>query len=319
MAKHTIDDPILLTGKSHVGLASDIANLLQLELFEPISIFSDGEIRVRITPNMRRRHVFILQPTAPRVNDSIMEMLFLIDAAKRASAAEISVIIPYFSYSRQDRKEMPRVPISSSVVAQMIEQAGASRIVTVDIHSEQQQGFVQIPWDNLYGSYALLPEIKSKNLDGLVVASPDKGGLLRATGYAKLLGAAGVALVYKQRDVTLNNKSEALAMIGEVKDKNVILVDDMLDTGGTIVHAANYLKNEGAKSIRVAVTHGLFSGDAMKNINDSAIDEVIITDTIEQRSEVSNNPKVKVATVAPLVAEAIKRIKSGESISSLIY
>lgn len=319
MAKHTIDDPILLTGKSHVDLARDIAKLLQLELFEPISIFSDGEIRVRIAPNMRRRHVFIMQPTAPRVNDSILEVLFLIDAAKRASAAEISVIIPYFSYSRQDRKEMPRVPISSSVVAQMIEQAGASRIVTIDIHSEQQQGFVQIPWDNLYGSYALLPAIKSENLDGLVVASPDKGGLLRATGYAKLLEAAGVALVYKQRDVTLNNKSEALAMIGDVKGKNVILVDDMLDTGGTIVHAANYLKNEGAKSIRVAVTHGLFSGNAMKNISDSAIDEVIITDTIEQRSEVANNPKVKIATVAPLIAQAIKRIKSGESISSLIY
>lgn len=319
MAKLTIDDPILLTGKSHVGLASAIAKLLQLELHEPISIFSDGEIRVRIAPNMRRRHVFIIQPAAPRVNDNIMEILFMIDAAKRASASEISVIIPYFAYARQDRKELPRVPISSSVVAQMLENTGASRIVTVDIHSEQQQGFVQIPWDNLYGSYALLPTIKAEKLDNIVVSSPDKNGLHRATGYAKLLNASGVALVYKQRDVTLNNESEASAMIGEVKGKNVILVDDMLDTGGTIVHAANFLKKEGAKSIRVAVTHGLFSGNAMEKISDSAIDEVIITDSIEQRPEVANNPKVKIATIAPLLAEAIKRIKSGESISSLIY
>jgi ribose-phosphate pyrophosphokinase len=248
-----------------------------------------------------------------------MEVLFMIDAAKRASASEISVIIPYFSYSRQDRKEMPRVPISSSVVAQMIENTGASRIVTVDIHSEQQQGFVQIPWDNLYGSYALLPFIKSKNLNDMVVASPDKGGLLRATSYAKMLEASAVALVYKQRDVTLNNQSKALAMIGDVKDKHVILVDDMLDTGGTIVHAADFLKKEGAKSIRVAVTHGLFSGDAMKNITSSAIDEVIITDTLALRADVSKNPKVKVATVAPLIAEAIKRLRTGESISSLIF
>mgnify|MGYP004417313493 CR=1 FL=1 len=319
MANLAIDEPILLTGTSHVGLARDIAKILKLELFEPISIFSDGEIRVRVAPNMRRRHVFIIQPTAPKVNDSIMEVLFMIDAAKRASAAEISVIIPYFSYSRQDRKEMPRVPISSSVVAQMIENTGASRIVTVDIHSEQQQGFVQIPWDNLYGSYALLPFIKSKNLDGMVVASPDKGGLLRATSYAKMLEASAVALVYKQRDVTLNNQSRALAMIGDVKDKHVILVDDMLDTGGTIVHAADFLKKKGAKSIRVAVTHGLFSGDAIDNISKSAIDEVIITDTIALRPDVSKNPKVKVATVAPLVAEAIKRIRTGESISNLIF
>jgi ribose-phosphate pyrophosphokinase len=319
MAKQAIDNPILLTGKSHVGLARDIAKILNVELFEPVSIFSDGEIRVRIEPNMRRRQVFIIQPGAPRTNDSIMEILFMIDAAKRASAAEVSVIIPYFAYARQDRKEMPRVPISSSVVAQMFESTGASRIVTIDIHSEQQQGFVQIPWDNLYGSYALLQAIKSKNLDGIVVASPDKNGLHRATGYAKLLQASGVALVYKQRDVTLNNQSEALAMIGDVKGKNVILVDDMLDTGGTIVHAANYLRKEGAKSIRVAVTHGLFSGQAMENITDSAIDEVIITDSIEQRPDVAKNPKIKIATVAPLIAEAIKRITTGESISSLIY
>lgn len=312
-------DPILLTGTAHVELARSIAKILGVDLHESVSIFSDGEIRVRVAPNMRRRQVFIIQPGAPYPNDSIMEILFMIDAAKRASASEITVIIPYFSYARQDRKEMPRVPISSSVVAQMLEQSGANRIVTVDIHSEQQQGFVQIPWDNLYGSYALLPAIKSEKLDSMIVASPDKNGMHRATGYARLLNASGVALVYKQRDVTLNNESKALAMIGDVKGKNVILVDDMLDTGGTIVHAADFIKKEGAKSIRVAVTHGLFSGKAIENISNSAVDEVIITDTIAQRPEVSKNAKVRIATVAPLLSEAIKRITSGESISSLIY
>lgn len=311
------DDPVLLTGRSHPELAHDIAKILKIELQEPISVFSDGEIRVRIGPNMRRRQVFIVQPTAPRGNDSIMELLFMIDAARRSSAAEISAIIPYYGYSRQDRKEMPRVPISSSLIARLLTSAGVSRILTIDIHSEQQQGFTHLPWDNLYGSYTLLPAIKSEHLDNLVVASPDKGGLLRATGYAKLLEASGVALVYKERDVTLNNTSHAMGMIGDVKNKNVMLVDDMLDTGGTIVHAANYLKEQGAKSIRVAATHGVFSGKALDIIADSAIDEVIVTNTIAQREEVKQNKKIKIVSVAPLLAEAISRIKSGEPLSTL--
>jgi ribose-phosphate pyrophosphokinase len=312
------DGFILLTGKSNPKLAHDIAELLSHELLEPITIFSDGEIRVRIPQNMRRRHVFIIQPTAAPVNNSLMELIFMIDAAKRSSASEISVIIPYFGYARQDRKEMPRVPISSSVVANMIVNAGADRILTLDIHSEQQQGFVNIPWDNLYGSSSLLPAIQEKNLSDVVVASPDKGGMTRATGYAKLLGAKGVALVYKQRDIHLNNESEALGMIGEVKGKDVLIVDDMLDTGGTIAHAADYLRKEGAKSVRVAVTHGLFSGKAIERINNSVIDEVIITDTIFHREEVVKHPKITVVSIAPLLAEAIQRIQTGESISSLI-
>jgi ribose-phosphate pyrophosphokinase len=213
---------------------------------------------------------------------------------------------------------MPRVPISSSVVANMLTIAGASRILTIDIHSEQQQGFTHIPWDNLYGSYSLIPTLKKLKLRNLVVASPDKGGMLRATGYARLLGAQEVALVYKERDVSVNNKSEASAMIGDVKGKDVLLVDDMLDTGGTIVHAANFLKEKGATSVRVAITHGLFSADAIKRITSSAINEVIITDTIEQREESLQNKKIKVVSIAPLLAEAIRRITSGESISSLV-
>lgn len=309
------EDFILLTGRSNQKLAKDIAKILKHDLHEPISMFSDGEIRVRIPVSMRNQHVFIIQPTAPRVNDSIMELLLMIDAAKRSSANEISAIIPYFGYSRQDRKEMPRVPISSSIVAKMIANAGATQILTIDIHSQQQQGSVNIPWDNLYGSYALLPVIKSRKLNDLVVASPDKGGMVRATGYARLLGAHDVALVYKERDVAVNNKSEALSMIGRVRDKNVLLVDDMIDTGGTIVNAAEFIKKQGAKSVRLAITHGIFSGDAVKKFDTPAIEEIIVTDTIALRPEVIKSKKIKIASIAPLLAEAINRVQTGESIS----
>jgi ribose-phosphate pyrophosphokinase len=309
------NDIILLTGRSNSALAEAIGKKLRTEVTCPISIFSDGEIRVRIQPNMRRRMVFIIQPTSTPVNDHIMELVFMIDAAKRASAAEVTVIIPYFGYARQDRKEMARVPISSSVVTSMLTSVGADRIVTIDIHSEQQEGFTQKPWDNLYGSYSLIPQIKKRKLSNLVVASPDKGGILKATGYAKLLGSEKIAVVYKKRDVMLNNVSNTMAMIGDVKEKNVLLVDDMIDTAGTIVHAANYIKKKGAKSVRVAATHGVFSGDAMKKIANSVIEEMIVTDTIAHRPEVLGEKRVTVVSVAPLLAEAIKRITTGESIS----
>jgi ribose-phosphate pyrophosphokinase len=312
------DEFILLTGRSNPTLAKDIAALLNHELLEPISMFSDGEIRVRISQNMRRRHVFILQSTSAPVNDSLMELILMIDAAKRSSATEITVIIPYFGYARQDRKEMSRVPISSSVVANMIVTAGADRIVTLDIHSEQQQGFVNIPWDNVYGSSVLVPVIQKLKLTDLVIGSPDKGGMTRATKHAKLLNASGIALVYKQRDIHLNNQSEAMGMIGEVKGKDILLVDDILDTGGTIAHAANFMKKEGAKSVRVAVTHGLFSGNALEKIEASGIDEILITDTISHRKEINNHAKITIVSVAPLLSEAIRRIQTGESISSLI-
>lgn len=309
------EDIIFLTGRSNPVLAKDIGRHLHRDVYEPISVFADGEIRVRIPENMRRKHVFIIHPTSAPVNDHLMELLLMIDAAKRSSAAEISVVLPYYGYSRQDRKEMPRVPISSSLVSDMIVHAGAGRILTVDIHSDQQQGFVKIPWDNLYGSYSLIPEIKSKKLKDLVIAAPDKGGMTRATGYAKLLNASGIALVYKERDIAVNNKSEALAFIGDVKDKDVLLVDDMIDTAGTIVNAANYLKKQGAKSVRAAATHGLFSGPAIERITNSEMEEVIVTDSIMHPKETLRNKKITVVTVAPLLAEAIRRIETGESIS----
>ncbi len=306
---------LLMTGRSNPKLAHAIGKILKKEVCEPISVFSDGEIRIRIKDNMRRRHVYIIQPTAPRPNDAIMELLLMIDAAKRGSASEIIAIIPYFGYSRQDRKEMSRVPISAALIASMIENAGANRILTIDIHSEQQEGFVKIPWDNIYASYSLIPAVKKRKLSNLVVASPDKGGVVRATGYARLLGAEGIAIVYKERDLNVNNTAKALSMIGDVEGKNVLLTDDMLDTGGTLLSAADFIKSRGARSVRAAITHGIFSGSALDKVDKSAIDEVIVTDTVTLREEVVKHPKTTVSSVAPLLASAIGHIESGTSMS----
>lgn len=311
-------ESVLLAGRANLPLASQIGKILKEPIHNPISIFSDGEIRVKIEPNLRRRHVFIIQPTSFPVNDHLMELLLMIDASRRASASEIIAVIPYFGYSRQDRKEMPRVPISSSVVARCLEAAGADRIVTVDIHSEQQQGFISGAWDNLYASYALVPAIKAKRLKTAIVVSPDKGGVARATGYSRLLKASGVAIVYKERDLEVNNRSEALEIVGDVKSKDVILVDDIIDTAGTITSASHFLKERGAKKVMVAVTHGLFSGSALERIEKSAIDRVLVTDTVLLPEKVRRHPKIQVVSIAPLLAEVIRRIQTGESISSLI-
>ncbi|HVA96080.1 MAG TPA: ribose-phosphate pyrophosphokinase [Candidatus Acidoferrales bacterium] len=312
------DEFILLAGRANPPLAESIAKILKVEVTCPISIFSDGEIRVRIKPNLRRRNVFLIQSTSIPVNDHIMELALMADAARRANASEVTAVIPYFGYSRQDRKEMSRVPISASAVASLLVNAGIDRILTLDIHSEQMEGSIKQPWDNVYGSYSLLPALKERNMHNLVVASPDKGGFLRAAGYAKLLQAEGIAIAYKERDLEVNNVSETVNIIGNVKDKDVLLVDDMIDTAGTIVHAANFIKEKGARSVRVAATHGLFSGDALKKINESTIEEMIITDSIKPREEVLNNKKISVVTVAPLLAEAIRRIRTGESISQAL-
>ena len=312
------NDFIILTGTSNIPLAKKIAKKLKKDIDESISFFPDGEIRVRIPHNLRQRDVFIIQPTFPQGNDQIMQLIFMIDAARRASAREITAVIPYYGYSRQDRKEMPRVPISSSVVANMIESAGADRILTIDIHSDQQQGFTKIPWDNLYGSYSIIPAIKKRKLKDrdLVVVSPDRGGVRRATGYSRLLNASGIAFVYKMRDIHINHKLDTLAFIGEVEGKHILMVDDMISTGGTIAKAADLLKEKGAKSVRVAASHGLFTEDALDKITNSAIDEVFVTDTIEPTKEVQKNKKIVIVSVAPLLAEAISRVRSGKSISN---
>lgn len=314
--KEKVGDFVLLSGTSNLALAEKIGQILGKEVYKPVSKFADGEIRVQIPVNIRRGSVVIIQPTCPPdIDGSILELLLMIDAARRASAEEIIVMMPYFGYARQDRKDRPRVPVSASLIANLIRIAGADKICTLDIHSDQSQGFVQIPWDNLYGSYCLVPRLEKENLKNLVVASPDKGGVPIATAYAKRLGADGVAIVYKERDVHAINQSEALDLIGNVKGKTVLLVDDMIDTARTLVNAAKLLKEKGAETIWAAATHGVLSSDATQRIEDSPIEKIIITDSIPQSEAVLKNPKFEVISVASLLAEAIQRIESGESIS----
>lgn len=305
----------LLTGTANLKLAQDIAKILGKNVDETISTFADGEKRVIIPENLRKRQVFIIQPTCSPVDESIMELLLIIDAAKRSSASEISAVIPYFGYSRQDRKDRPRVPISASLIARLIEFSGADRILTVDIHSEQEPGFVEIPWDNLYASYSFLPVLKENFSKNLVIASPDKGGVLKATFYADLLNADGVAIVYKERNMEQPNQSKALDLIGEVEGKDVLIVDDMIDTAGTLCEAAKLIQKKGAKSVSAAATHGLFSGPAPERIKEAGLEKIFITDTVPIRKDLKNNSKVTIVSVAPLLAEAIKCIYNGDSMS----
>jgi ribose-phosphate pyrophosphokinase len=244
-----------------------------------------------------------------------MELVLMVDAARRASAKEVTAVIPYFGYARQDRKELPRVPISASVVANIITTVGTDRILTVDIHTEQSQGFIQCPWDNLYASYVLVPALNKKRLSDFVVAAPDKGGMPRAAGYARLLGTQNLALVYKQRDIHMNDALTSYGMIGDVAGKDVVVVDDMLDSGGTLMNAIEYIAENGARDIYALISHGLFTGDALKRLSASSLTELYITDTIKHRKEVVRHPKIRIVSVAEMLAEAIRRIESGESIS----
>lgn len=306
---------VLLTGTANLPLAKNIGRRLKKPVHETVSEFADGEKRILIPENIRRRDVFIIQPTSPPTDSNIMELLLIIDAARRASAKEITTIIPYFGYSRQDRREA-RAAISASLVASLIEHAGANRVVTIDMHSEQSQGSIKSPWDNLYASFSLVPAIISRYHGNLIVASPDKGGVAKATYYAGRLRADGIAIVYKERDLKKKNHSKVLDMIGEVKGKDVLLVDDMIDTAGTICAASDLLKRRGAKSIRACATHGLFSGPALERINKSTIQEIFITDTVKLKDEVVKNPKINVISVSRLLAEAIRCIHTGDSLSA---
>lgn len=306
---------VLLTGTANLKLAKDVAKIFGKNIDETVTTFADGEKRIVIPENLRQRDVFIIQPTCPPVNDNLVELFLIIDAAKRSSASEVSAIIPYFGYSRQDRKDRPRVPISAALVASLIEFAGADRILTIDIHSEQEPGFVEVPWDNLYASYSFLPVLKKNFGKNLVIASPDKGGVLKATFYADLLDAKGIAIVFKERAVSSKNESKALDMIGDVKGKDVLLVDDMIDTAGTICEAAKLIKMRGAKSVSAVATHGLFSDPAPERIKESALDKIFITDSVPIRKEMLDNPKLRIVSVAPLLAEAIKCIYNGDSMS----
>lgn len=305
----------LITGNANMPLAVKLSEYYGMPLTDTtVTTFSDGEIMVQINENIRGSDVFIIQPTCDPVNHSIMELLLLIDALKRASARRITAVIPYYGYARQDRKVQPRVPISSKLVADLITAAGANRIITIDLHAAQIQGFFNIPVDHLYAAPVLLDYIRKCRLENLVIVSPDAGGVERARAFAKRLNAS-LAIVDKRREAA--NISKIMNVIGDVKDKDVVILDDLIDTAGTTTQAAQALKDNGAKRVFAACSHAVLSGPAIERINNSVLEEVITTDTIPMDSKVSICSKIKVLSVAQLLAEAIKRIHEETSVSSL--
>lgn len=302
----------IFSGTANINFAKEISKYLSLPLSESgIKRFSDGEISVQIDASVRGKDVFIIQSTCAPANDNLMELLILTDALRRSSANSITAIIPYFGYARQDRKANPRVPISAKLVANLIQTAGINRIATIDLHAGQIQGFFDIPVDNLYGSIVFNDYIKSKNFKNLVIASPDIGGVARARSVAKYLGV-DMVIVDKRRERA--NESEVMNVIGDVKDKEVILVDDIIDTAGTIVKAAEVFKEKGAKSVMACCTHAVLSGIAYERIAKDSLDELVVTDTIPLKQEMD---KIKVLSVAPIFGEVIRRVYHNESVNSL--
>lgn len=306
----------IFSGNSNQQLALDICASLHVELGRArVRNFSDGEIMIEIGENVRGRDVYIIQSTCAPTNTNLMELLIMADALKRASAATITAVIPYYGYARQDRKAAPRTPITAKLVADLITTSGVDRVVTIDLHAGQIQGFFNIPVDNLYAAPVILNYLKGR-FDGqpMVMVSPDAGGTERARAFAKRLGCT-LAVIDKRR--TGPNVAEIMHLIGDVRGKVAILLDDMVDTAGTLTQAAKALKENGASAIFACATHGVLSGPAIERINASDIEEIVLTDTIPLAGKQEQSPKVRVLSVAALLAEAIKRIHEDESVSSL--
>lgn len=299
-------------GNSNPSLTKKICDYLKVKAGQMISKrFSDGEIFVKISENVRGEDVFLVQSTQPPA-DNLLELLLMIDAAKRASAERITAVIPYFGYARQDKKDEPRVPISAKLVANLLTTAGANRILTCDLHAEQIQGFFDIPFDHLYALPVFIEYSKDFDLSNFSVVSPDAGGVRRAWGFAKRLGGLPIAIVDKRRPAP--NQSYVMHIIGDVKNRNALIVDDIIDTGGTIISATQALKDKGAKDVYCFCTHAILSGNAKKKIESSEISHFITTDTLPVDW---NSDKLKILTVSRLLGEAIRRIHDSESISSL--
>ena len=307
----------VFTGSANPQLAQDIARYLQVPLGRAhVGRFSDGEVTVELMENVRGRDVFVLQPTCPPANDHIMELLVMVDACRRASAGRITAVMPYFGYARQDRRpRATRVSIAAKVVAKMLAGAGVHRVLTVDLHADQIQGFFDIPVDNVYASPVLLGDAWKQKYDNLVVVSPDVGGVVRARAIAKRLDDADLAIIDKRRPRA--NESEVMNIIGEVEGKSCVLVDDLVDTAGTLCHAAKALKDVGAKRVVAYITHPVLSGPAVARVEASALDELVVTDTIPLREDARASRKIRQLTVAGLLAETMRRIRDEESVSSL--
>ncbi|MBF0559278.1 MAG: ribose-phosphate pyrophosphokinase [Nitrospirae bacterium] len=305
----------LLTGNAHKRLAVKVSEHSNIPLTDvTVTKFSDEEISVQINENVRGCDVFVIQPTCYPVNHNIMELLLIIDALKRASASRITAVIPYYGYARQDRKVQPRVPISSKLVADLLTAAGTNRVITIDLHAAQIQGFFNIPVDHLYAAPVLYDYIKKSSFHDLVIVSPDAGGVERARSFAKRLDAS-LAIIDKRREAA--NVSKVMHVIGNVKDRDVIILDDMIDTAGTITQAAQALHDNGARKVCAACSHGVLSGPAIDRINNSVLEEVISTDTIPLEDKAAACSKLTVLSISRLLAEAIKRIHEESSVSSL--
>ena len=307
---------VLFTGNANRALAQEMAASLGVELGRAmVGRFSDGESTVEIQQNVRARDVFVIQSTCAPTNDHLMELLIMVDALKRASARRITAVMPYFGYARQDRRpRSTRVPISAKVVANLLETVGVERVLTMDLHADQIQGFFDIPVDNIYASPVLLSDLKGKNYKDLVVVSPDVGGVVRARALAKQLGC-DLAIIDKRRPSA--GVAEVMHVIGEIEGRNCVVMDDMIDTAGTLVKAADVLKERGARSVYAYCTHAVFSGPAIERIKSSALDEVVITNTIPLSDAAKGCTKIRQLSVAFLFAETIRRITDGESVTSL--
>ena len=310
-------DFMLFTGNANPVLAAEIAQHLGTQLGSAnVGRFSDGEVTVEIMQNVRARDVFVIQSTCVPTNENLMELIIMVDALKRASAERISAVIPYFGYARQDRRpRSSRVPITAKVVANMLQAVGVSRVLTMDLHADQIQGFFDIPVDNIYASPVLLGDLRAKNYSDLLVVSPDVGGVVRARALAKQLNC-DMAIIDKRRPKA--NVSEVMHVIGDIDGRNCVIMDDMIDTAGTLVKAAEVLKERGAKNVYAYCTHPIFSGPAIERIaKGDALDEVVVTNTIPLSQAAQACKKIRQLSVAPLMAETIARIASGESVMSL--
>ncbi len=302
----------IFSGSAHPVFGKEVARHLGIPLSKAvIGKFSDGEINIQISESVRGKDIFIIQPTCVPVNDNLMELLIMVDALRRSSANSITAVLPYFGYARQDRKAAPRVPITAKMVANLMQEVGIERIITMDLHAGQIQGFFDVPVDNLYGSIVFRDYIRSKALKNPVIASPDVGGVTRARYFANQMGL-DLIIVDKRREKA--NESEVMNIIGSAKERDVILVDDMIDTAGTICKAALALKEQGATSVMALGTHAVLSGNAIKRIKESALDEVVVTNSIPL---VQKCDKITTLSVAPLFAEVIRRIYHNESVQSL--
>lgn len=307
----------IFTGNAHPELAKNVTNHLHIPLGRAdVTRFSDGEIAVEIQENVRGKDVFILQSTCNPTNDNLMEIMVMADALRRASAGRITAVMPYFGYARQDRRpRSARVPISAKVVADMLNIVSIDRVVTVDLHSDQIQGFFDIPVDNIYGTPVLLKDLKEQKYDNLMVVSPDVGGVVRARAMAKSLGIADLAIIDKRRAKA--NESEVMHLIGDVKDRDCVIVDDMVDTAGTLAKAAAALKAHGARRVVGYITHPVLSGKAIDNISASSLDELVVTDTIPLSEAAQACGKIRQVSIAPMLAEALRRINNEESLSAM--